>query len=128
LALVWAVGVTPEAAVLTNVVITFLAMFTHANIRTPRWLGYFISRPEMHAVHHERGAHSGNYCDLPIIDMAFGTYKNPETFEGVGGFYDGASTRVADMLLGRDVSEPVSAGAPAAAPAPVPARASASLN
>ncbi len=126
LALVWAVGVTPEAAVLTNVVVTFLAMFTHANIRTPRWLGYFISRPEMHAVHHERGAHSGNYCDLPIIDMAFGTYKNPETFEGVGGFYDGASARVADMLLGRDVSSPVSA--PASPPAPAPMRAPASLN
>ena len=109
LALVWAVGVTPEAAVLTNVVITFLAVFTHANIRTPRWLGYFISRPEMHAVHHERGAHWGNYCDLPIIDMAFGTYENPETFEGVGGFYDGASGRVKDMLLGRDVSSQVPA-------------------
>lgn len=60
-----------------------------------------------HAVHHERGSHAHNYCDLPFIDMAFGTYKNPETFEGVGGFYDGASSRVVDMLLGRDVSEPV---------------------
>lgn len=106
LALVWAVGVTPQAAVLTNVVVTLFAMFTHANIRTPRWLGYFVSRPEMHAVHHERGSHSGNYCDLPFIDMIFGTYKNPETFDGVGGFYDGASDRVVEMLLGRDVSEP----------------------
>ena len=106
LALVWAVGVAPEAAVLTNVVVTVLAMFTHANIRTPRWLGYFISRPEMHAIHHERGSHSGNYCDLPILDMVFGTYKNPETFDGVGGFYDGASERVMEMLLGKDVSEP----------------------
>jgi sterol desaturase/sphingolipid hydroxylase (fatty acid hydroxylase superfamily) len=106
LALVWAVGVTPEAAVLTNLIVTLFSVFTHANVRTPRWLGYFIARPEMHAVHHERGSHSGNYCDLPIIDMAFGTYKNPETFEGVGGFYDGASERVVDMLLGRDVSLP----------------------
>ena len=38
--------------------------------------------------------------------MAFGTYKNPQTFEGVGGFYDGASSRLVDMLLGRDVSVP----------------------
>ena len=106
LALVWAVGVTPEAAVVVNVIVTFTAMFTHANIRTPRWLGYFISRPEMHAVHHERAAHSGNYCDLPVIDMIFGTYRNPETFEGEAGFYDGASARVGDMILGRDVSVP----------------------
>lgn len=119
LALVWAVGVTPEAAVMANVVVTFFSMFTHANIRTPRWLGYLVARPEMHAVHHERGSHSHNYCDLPFIDMLFGTYKNPATFEGVGGFYDGASSRVVDMLLGRDVSvpkpEPVSA--PPTAPA-----------
>jgi sterol desaturase/sphingolipid hydroxylase (fatty acid hydroxylase superfamily) len=106
LALVWAVGVTPEAAVLVTLATTFMAMFTHANIRTPRWLGYFLARPEMHAIHHERGAHSGNYCDLPIIDMAFGTYKNPDTFDGQAGFYDGASSRVVDMMLGRDVSEP----------------------
>ena len=106
LALVWAVGVTPEAAVVVNVATTFLAMFTNANIGTPRWLGYLVSRPEMHAIHHERGAHSGNYCDLPVIDMVFGTYRNPETFEGTAGFYDGASSRVADMLQGRDVSTP----------------------
>jgi hypothetical protein len=87
-------------------------MFTHANIRTPRWLGYFISRPEMHAVHHERGSHSGNYCDLPVIDMIFGTYRNPEKFEGEAGFYDGASARVGDMILGRDVSMPKPAPAP----------------
>lgn len=106
LSLVWAVGLTPEAAVLTNIAATFMAVFTHANIRTPRWLGYLIARPEMHAVHHERGAHSGNYCDLPVIDMIFGTYRNPETFEGEAGFYDGASLRINDMLLGRDVSTP----------------------
>ena len=53
LALVWAVGVTPEAAVLVSIALTFMGVFSHANIRTPRWLGYLIARPEMHAVHHE---------------------------------------------------------------------------
>jgi sterol desaturase/sphingolipid hydroxylase (fatty acid hydroxylase superfamily) len=106
LALVWAVGVTPEAALLTNVIVTFFAMWGHANIRTPQWLGYIVGRPEMHAVHHERGSHAHNYCDLPFIDMLFGTYENPETFEGEAGFYDGASNRVVEMLLGRDVSVP----------------------
>lgn len=107
LALVWVVGITPQAAVVVNVITTFFAVFTHANIETPQWLGYLVARPEMHAVHHERGAHTGNYSDVPLIDMLFGTYENPETFDGVGGFYDGASSRVVDMLLGRDVSRDV---------------------
>lgn len=112
LALVWAVGLTPEAAVLVNLFSTFMAIFTHANVRTPRWLGYLIARPEMHAVHHERGAHFGNFCDLPFIDMLFGTFRNPHVFESEVGFYDGASLRVKDMLLGRDVSEPRSSQLP----------------
>ena len=118
LGLVWAVGLTPEAALVANLFATFMAMFTHANIRTPHWLGYLIARPEMHAIHHERGAHASNYCDLPFIDKLFGTYRNPEKFEGEAGFYDGASLRVKDMLLGRDVSTP----APALLTTPEPSR------
>jgi len=26
--------------------------FYHTNIRTPRWVGYFFQRPEMHRIHH----------------------------------------------------------------------------
>jgi len=128
LALVWAVGVTPQAVVVVNVVMTFTAMFSHANIRTPQWLGYFLVRPEMHAIHHERGSHSGNYCDLPVIDMIFGTYRNPETFEGEAGFYDGASARVVDMMLGRDVSVPRAVPALAAAAGPASTAASVSAS
>ena len=51
--------------------------------------------------------------------MVFGTFRNPAVFEGEVGFYDGASTRLKDMLLGRDVSVP-SAGI---APGPVGVRA-----
>jgi sterol desaturase/sphingolipid hydroxylase (fatty acid hydroxylase superfamily) len=126
LALVWAVGITPEAAVVTNLAVTFFAIFTHANIRTPKWLGYVVARPEMHAVHHERGSHSHNYCDIPLIDMIFGTYSNPKTFDGEGGFYDGASSRVVDMLLGRDVSVPREVAAEASRVEVV--RATASVN
>lgn len=83
----------------------------------------------MHAIHHERDAHSGNYCDLPVIDMIFSTYRNPETFDGAAGFYDGASGRVVDMLLGRDVSVPgaVSVPAPVSATVPVSAPVSATV-
>jgi hypothetical protein len=93
---------------IVGVAATFLAMFQHANIRTPRWIGYIVVRPESHAAHHQRGVHAFNYCDLPAIDMLFGTFRNPPAFEGQAGFWDGASARLGAMLAGRDVSEPPS--------------------
>ncbi len=80
------------------------AMFQHANIRTPRWLGYIIQRPESHSVHH--GRHRSNYADLPLWDMIFGTFENPAEMEEKVGFYKGASRRIGEMLIGRDVSQP----------------------
>jgi len=104
LSLVLVVGVTPEVATILLLAITFLAIFQHANIRTPRWLGYLIQRPESHTIHHGRGLHQYNYSDLPVFDMLFGTFRNPRGFEGETGFYPGASKRVADMLLFRDLN------------------------
>lgn len=104
LSLVLLVGVTPEAATVLLLTITFLGMFQHANIRTPQWLGYLIQRPESHTVHH--GVHVDNYADLPVFDMLFGTFRNPKGFELSTGFYPGASARMLDMLLFRDVSRP----------------------
>ena len=104
LVLVLGFGLSGEAALVVNVFVTFLGMFQHANIRTPRWLGYLIVRPESHAAHHERGVHAFNYCDLPLWDILFGTFRNPREFEGQAGFWDGASGRIGPMLLGRDVA------------------------
>jgi sterol desaturase/sphingolipid hydroxylase (fatty acid hydroxylase superfamily) len=100
------VGIAPEAAVLVLYVTTFLSVFQHANVRTPRWLGYVVQRPESHSYHHERGVHARNYSDLPIFDLAFGTFYNPSGFAAATGFYDGASDRVGAMLAMRDVAEP----------------------
>ena len=97
-------GLAPEAAAVANLFLTFNAFFQHANIRTPQWLGYIIQRPESHGIHHQRGVHAYNYSDLPLWDIVFGTFRNPERFDKKVGFYDGASTRVKDMLLGRDVT------------------------
>ena len=102
--LVLGIGITAEAATLTLLIVTFMAFLSHTNIRTPRWLGYITVRPESHSVHHQRGSHRNNYCELPVIDMLFGTFVNPETFVKEYGFYDGASARVIDMHLFRDVS------------------------
>ena len=100
------VGVSGEAAVLVLYATTFLSIFQHANLRTPRWLGYFIQRPEAHSYHHGRGVHAKNYSDLPIFDILFGTFHNPRHFAPATGFYDGASSRFVEMLRFRDVSAP----------------------
>jgi sterol desaturase/sphingolipid hydroxylase (fatty acid hydroxylase superfamily) len=100
-------GVLPEAGMIAALFLTFNAMFQHANIRTPHWLGYMIQRPESHNIHHGRGIHRYNYCDLPIIDILFGTFKNPSSVDGIEcGFYKGASSRIPEMLAGVDVYEP----------------------
>jgi sterol desaturase/sphingolipid hydroxylase (fatty acid hydroxylase superfamily) len=101
-------GLAPGAVALAGAYGLFAAIFQHANIRTPRWLGYVIQRPESHGVHHQRGVHAYNYADLPIWDMVFGTFRNPATWQAQGGFYDGSSRRMLAMLLGRDVSTPES--------------------
>ncbi len=97
-------GLPPQAATTTILIVTFLSMFQHANVRTPHWLGYLVQRPEMHTVHHARGVHDFNYADLPVIDLLFGTFRNPRGYEHATGFWPGASRRVLDMLLLRDVS------------------------
>ena len=97
-------GLTPAAGALGAAFLAFNAMFQHANLRTPRWLGYVIQRPESHQVHH--GVHRWNYSDLPLWDMVFGTFRNPARYEGPVGFYRGASARLPEMLIGRDVSRP----------------------
>jgi sterol desaturase/sphingolipid hydroxylase (fatty acid hydroxylase superfamily) len=106
LCLTLAVGITPQAATIVLLGTTFMSIFQHSNVRTPRWLGYLVQRPESHSRHHQRGVHAGNYSDLPLFDMLFGTFHNPRDFAAETGFYDGASSRVADMLRFRDVSAP----------------------
>jgi sterol desaturase/sphingolipid hydroxylase (fatty acid hydroxylase superfamily) len=109
LSLVLLVGIPAQAVTIFLLVTTFLAIFQHANIRTPQWLGYLIQRPESHSVHHGRHHHADNYADLPVFDILFGTFKNPKIFESETGFYPGASERLVDMVLFKDVSEPTTA-------------------
>lgn len=95
---------TAEAGAIAAAFLAFNAAFQHANIRTPRWLGYLIQRPESHAVHHGRGIHQWNYADLPLWDMVFGTFRNPERAPSEAGFYDGASAKLGQMLAFRSVT------------------------
>lgn len=100
------IGVHPLAAALSGYAGFFITVLTHTNVHTPRWLGYLVQRPESHAIHHRRGVHAFNYGALALWDLVFGTFRNPRTFEGDTGFWDGASSQVGAMLLGADVSRP----------------------
>jgi len=98
------VGLSPQAVTVFLFATMFMGIFQHCNVRTPRWLGYLIQRPESHTVHHGKGVHYFNFSDLPLFDLLFGTFRNPRTYELETGFYNGASARVGDMLRFRDVS------------------------
>lgn len=98
------VGLPPAAVTCFLFATMFLGIFQHSNIRTPRWLGYIVQRPESHSLHHGRGVHRWNYSDLPLFDILFGTFRNPKDFVQATGYYDGASARIAEMLLWKDVS------------------------
>lgn len=105
LLLVLVAGFTPQEATVIILTNTFLSMFQHSNIRTPAWVGYIVQRPESHSLHHAKGIHAYNYCDIAIYDILFGTWKNPKDFEPENGFYMGASSKIGDMLLFKDVNE-----------------------
>jgi len=98
-------GLSPQAITIIILTLTFLGIFQHANINTPRWIGYIIQRPESHTIHHAKGIHRYNYTDLPIIDMLFGTFKNPKSYEHETGYYLGASNKIIEMLLFKDISK-----------------------
>ena len=103
-ALVIIIGIDAKAATAFIFITMFFAVFQHANIRTPRWLGYIVQRPESHSRHHGKNIHRDNYADLPIFDILFGTFYNPKDALATG-FYSGASSRVIDMLLFRDINK-----------------------
>jgi sterol desaturase/sphingolipid hydroxylase (fatty acid hydroxylase superfamily) len=98
-------GLTPQAVTVVLLISNFLSIFQHANIKTPVWLGYVVQRPESHTIHHAKGIHAYNYSDLPLFDILFGTFKNPKKYEHETGFYEGASSRIKDMLLFKKVDQ-----------------------
>jgi sterol desaturase/sphingolipid hydroxylase (fatty acid hydroxylase superfamily) len=120
-------GLDPLAASLTGVVAALHGIFQHWNVRTPRWIGYFVQRPEAHCLHHERGVHARNFADFPLWDILFGSFHNPARFDGECGFDAPADRRLGAMLAWRDVNAPLlgsdsrGAGVPAASRARVQA-------
>ncbi len=96
-------GLTPAQAAAALALCGLGELFYHWNVRTPRWLGYLIQRPEMHCEHHREGVHRFNYGDLPLWDLMFGTFYNPPSFAGRCGFGDD-ERRIGALLAGRKVT------------------------
>jgi len=70
-------GLDLRAVAIVNALQLFISLFPHWNVKTPKWVGYFIQRPEEHILHHQRGVHAGNYSDWPFWDKLFDTYRAP---------------------------------------------------
>ncbi|MFN3988521.1 MAG: sterol desaturase family protein [Rhodocyclaceae bacterium] len=78
----------------------------HTNLRTPRWWGYFLQRPEQHSIHHQLGVHHFNYGDITWWDRLFGTFKEADAFAPQCGFSEAREQRLSEMLIMRDVHQP----------------------
>jgi sterol desaturase/sphingolipid hydroxylase (fatty acid hydroxylase superfamily) len=99
-------GLTVDGAAWVTLYTALAEFFYHMNIKTPRWIGYIIQRPEMHRIHHRRGFHYNNFADLPIWDMLFGTFENPPAVETPCGFKPDREVRFTDILRFRNVNNP----------------------
>lgn len=97
-------GASPWAAGLALLYVSVFNLVAHADMRTPWWLGFFTQRPEMHRLHHQRGAHRSNY-GLPIWDMLFGTWRNPRAGAVECGFRPENEYRVREMLMMKSVED-----------------------
>lgn len=95
-------GASPSGGAWFNVFAVFGEYFYHSNLRTPRWLGYFLQRPEHHSIHHQLDVHGFNYGDITIWDRIFGTFREAEDFASQCGFPAGHERNLKGMLGFRD--------------------------
>jgi sterol desaturase/sphingolipid hydroxylase (fatty acid hydroxylase superfamily) len=103
-------GLSPQAGAIYTFRTAVGEFFYHSNVKTPRWVGVFFQRPEMHRIHHQYGRHKNNYGDITWSDMMFGTYENPIEWRHTCGFDEEKEQQLLKMLRYRDVqkSEPES--------------------
>lgn len=96
-------GGTAEAGAWTSFFGAVGEYFYHSNLRTPRWFGWFIQRPEHHSVHHQLDVHNFNFGDVTWWDRMFGTFKDVDGFAERCGFPGRQEEKLADMLRFRNV-------------------------
>jgi sterol desaturase/sphingolipid hydroxylase (fatty acid hydroxylase superfamily) len=95
------VGLSAGTAAIVVTITGLAELIYHSNLRTPYWLGFVFQRPESHRRHHERHVHRGNFSDLPLWDMLFGTFDNPRAIPAECGFGGYRETQLLRMLAGR---------------------------
>lgn len=98
-------GLSAKAGAVYTLCTALGEFFYHTNVRTPRWVGFFFQRPEMHRIHHQYGRHKNNYGDITWWDMLFGTYENPTEWLYSCGFDEEKERRLMDMLIYKDVHQ-----------------------
>lgn len=98
-------GLTLESGAIYTLCTALGEFFYHTNIKTPRWVGYFFQRPEMHRIHHQHDRHKNNYGDITWWDMLFGTYENPKEWRHTCGFDAPKEERLLAMLVYKDVHD-----------------------
>ncbi len=98
-------GASVEAAPWYSFFAALGEFYYHANLRTPRWTGYFMQRPEQHSIHHQLDVHDFNYGDITWWDRLFGTFKEAEAFAPQCGYQDAREQLMGQMLVFRDVNK-----------------------
>lgn len=96
-------GLSLESGAIYTLCTALGEFFYHTNVRTPRWVGFFFQRPEMHRIHHQHGRHKNNYGDITWWDMMFGTYENPQEWTETCGFDEAKEEQLVEMLAFNDV-------------------------
>jgi sterol desaturase/sphingolipid hydroxylase (fatty acid hydroxylase superfamily) len=96
-------GLNIEAGAIYTLFTALGEFFYHANVKTPKWIGYIFQRPEMHRIHHEYEKHNNNYGDIVWWDMLFGTYENTKEFNSTCGFDEENELKLLEMLQFKDV-------------------------
>ena len=107
-----AIGASPLAVLIFEVLLNASSMFNHGNIAIPlpvdRVLRWLVVTPDMHRVHHSilREETDSNFgFNLPWWDRVFGTYRaqpeagHAEMTLGLPSFRTPAETRLDRMLL-----------------------------
>ncbi|MCU1298610.1 MAG: sterol desaturase family protein [Acidobacteriaceae bacterium] len=95
-------GASVQGAAWFNVFAVMGEYFYHSNLRTPRWLGYFLQRPEHHSIHHQLDLHGFNYGDITWWDRLFGTFRETDGFALQCGFPNGRERNLGQMLRFHD--------------------------
>lgn len=111
-AVVIALGVSPIAVVIFEIILNASAMFNHSNAKLPlsfdKWFRKLIVTPDMHRIHHSvivRETHSNFGFFLSIWDIIFKTYRDQpslghtEVTIGVPEIRESKSQRLDKMLV-----------------------------